>query len=260
MYSKCFLKALPGLASLALVCTGANALEIVSPNINTTVEGASSDGGPFGEGGGGDFRIQNIYKASDFLGVGKALIITGISYRPDAFTSAPGDSGSGWNSGSITVGMTVRLSTTTKVVDGLSTTFAQNTGADEVYVFNGLVTLSSTNSLTAFGTKKFDIVVNFTTPFVYDPTLGNLLLDTRTFSGGNRVNHAIDAVSAIGDSVSSAYTLFNNGGSPIGSSSNTSGDVVQFTATPVPESSSYSLMLAGLCIVGLAIQRRTLLR
>jgi len=99
----------------------------------------------------------------------------------------------------------VNLSTTTKSPDNLSSTFAENVGADDTQVFSG----PSQAAVTFTGDPtNFEIVINFTTPFYYDPAKGNLLLDVRNMQGGTEVppnSQELDGTSATGDSVSRVY-------------------------------------------------------
>ena len=50
-------------------------------------------------------------------------------------------------------------------------------------IFSGALAFSSAFTGPAGGPKDFDILVDLTTPFFYNPALGNLLLDVRNFSG-----------------------------------------------------------------------------
>jgi hypothetical protein len=99
----------------------------------------------------------------------------------------------------------VNLSTTSKSPDGLSSTFADNIGADDRQVFSGpLQTAVTFNG----DPSNFEVVVNFTTPFFYNPSKGNLLLDIRNTQGGVQVppgDQEVDGTSASGDSVSRVY-------------------------------------------------------
>ena len=64
---------------------------------------------------------------------------------------------------------TVRMSTTGAAPGALSLTFTDNVGADNTLVMSGPLSISSTDGIfTAFV---------LTTPFVFDPTLGNLLIE-----------------------------------------------------------------------------------
>jgi hypothetical protein len=99
----------------------------------------------------------------------------------------------------------VNLSTTSKAPDGLSSTFADNVGADDAQVFSGPFQAAVT--FTGDPTN-FEVAINFTTPFFYDPTKGNLLLDVRNTQGGTEVpplDQELDGTSATGDSVSRVY-------------------------------------------------------
>jgi Dockerin type I domain len=99
----------------------------------------------------------------------------------------------------------VNLSTTSKAPDGLSSTFAGNVGADDTQVFSG----PFQTAITFNGDPgNFEVVVNFTTPFFYNPSKGNLLLDIRNTQGGVEVppnDQELDGTSATGDSVSRVY-------------------------------------------------------
>ena len=99
----------------------------------------------------------------------------------------------------------VNLSTTSKVPDGLSSTFSDNVGPDDTQVFSG--PLQAAVTFTGDPTN-FEVLINFTTPFYYDPGKGNLLLDVRNSQGGTEVpanDQELDGTSAIGDSVSRVY-------------------------------------------------------
>jgi hypothetical protein len=86
--------------------------------------------------------------------------------------------------------MDIWMSTTTRAVSTLSTTFAANRGADHKLVgsYASLDNVVTTANVRGPGsTKQFDAVQMFVTPFWYDPAAGNLLLEFRT-DGGALVN------------------------------------------------------------------------
>ena len=76
----------------AIYCNCAHATQLVVPSTNASIEGNSSDGGTFGEGGGGDFRMQTVYGASQFQFFGGPILITGLAFRPDASPQGGGNS------------------------------------------------------------------------------------------------------------------------------------------------------------------------
>jgi phosphatidylinositol-3-phosphatase len=99
----------------------------------------------------------------------------------------------------------VNLSTTSKTPDGLSSTFSDNVGPDDTQVFSGPFQTAVT--FTADPTN-FEVVINFMTPFYYDPAKGNLLLDVRNVQGATEVppnDQELDGTVASGDSVSRVY-------------------------------------------------------
>ena len=138
----------------------------------------------------------------------------------------------------------------------ISSTFANNVGADDTIVRSGALTLSSADTPVAGGTRAFDIVINLTTPFLYDPSLGNLLLDLRNFSGGATTQ--LDASTTPTDSVARSFN--DPASSPTGATDSI-GLVTQFTfqdagpvVTPLPGALAGGIVLMGL--VGAKRRRR----
>ena len=80
-------------------------------------------------------------------------------------------------SGPRSVTLRIYASTTSRSVAGLSTTFAENLGTNNTLVFDGTLTWTTANLPGPGNTRQFDIVFPLTTPFLYDPAAGNLLLD-----------------------------------------------------------------------------------
>jgi hypothetical protein len=144
-------------------------------------------------------RYQQVFDASQFsrLNPGGGLI-NRIAFRGHG----PGVAFTG-----TVAQLQVNLSTTSKSPNGLSSTFADNIGADDRQVFSG--PLSTAVTFTGDATN-FEVTLNFTTPFFYDPAKGNLLLDIRNAQGGVEVpasDQELDGTSATGDSVSRVYNF-----------------------------------------------------
>ncbi len=151
----------------------------------------------------------------------------------------------------------VRLSTTQKNLDGLSSTFVENAGPDEAQVFSGPLSVAANNSASGGGVATFDIVITFTTPFHYDPANGNLLIDIRNLQGGTEVpplDQEMDATSATGDSVSRVYNYDDASATGAGqmggtAENDTTGLVIQIGTTtsaapsPSPTPSPNTLLL-----------------
>src|SRR4029077_5171945 len=78
---------------------------------------------------------------------------------------------------------------------------------NETQVFSG--PLQAAVTFTGEPTN-FEVTINFTTPFYYDPAKGNLLLDVRNLQGGTEVppnDQELDGTTASGDSVSRVYNF-----------------------------------------------------
>ncbi|MBI2929543.1 MAG: hypothetical protein HYY24_28095 [Verrucomicrobia bacterium] len=192
---------------------------IVVPNQFADKNANTFNNTPVGE----DFRgVRDmvIFDASQFAALSGPAYLTRFAYRPDA-SSSPRGPGSGT--------MKIFASTTKRSVATLSSTFALNLGADNTLVFEGTVSLTSSNLPATGNTRQFDIVFILTTPFLYDPAAGNLVLDLQIVeSHGSSIGW--DAVT--GDPmVGNVYA--------IGSSTATAGQfgtvpVMQFTFEPAP--------------------------
>src|SRR5438874_808260 len=158
--------------------------DIVVPGAYTGVNGGNQ-ALPF-DANANSVRYQQVYAASEFPTI--PILITGIAFRPNYLIAPTHDLGVPFST--VLSNVQIDLSTTTKAPGGLSVTFANNVGSDVTTVRSGALPLSS--SFTGppcggqgyCGPKNFDIVINFTTPFLYNPQQGNLLLDVRNFGGG----------------------------------------------------------------------------
>lgn len=111
-------------------------------------------------------RWQQVYGASDFMHTpGPQFLITEISFV---------GGGGGASLDAILPNILINLSTTRLLPDGLSTTFSANTGPDETAVFSGPLQFT-------FTMETYGIHLQLQQPFLYDPSMGNLLLDVRNF-------------------------------------------------------------------------------
>jgi hypothetical protein len=193
----------------------------------------------------GDFRSQLLIGSGQFASVGGSLLIDQISIRASPGT---GPSSITFNS------LSLFLSTSSKFPNTggplMSTTFADNVGPDNTLVFSsGPLTLTSPGC-SGPGVCPFDMSFLFTTPFLYDPTKGRLLIDLNGSIAGGVGN--LDSV------------VFNppNGGpeaSVSGALNDTSGslqfggDILQLRYTLLtPEPASWILIVFGclaLCVI-----------
>lgn len=190
--------------SVVLASVEVRAAFVVVPNSLTSVEGDLQNAAPF------DIsdprttvlpsqRYQQVYAASQFPSLAGQVLITQIAFRPNS-TAELGEAFS-----STLPDIQIDLSTTTAPPDGLSQTFASNVGGNDRIVYSGALTISSSFTGPANGPKDFDIIIDLRSPFLYDPRMGNLLLDVRNFSAGTTT--FFDATYVGGDSVSRAATF-----------------------------------------------------
>jgi hypothetical protein len=122
----------------------------------------SSNGFPFINYNG---EYQQAYASSNFPGT---IPILGLSFVADRTSGNP------LGTLNFTGNFTVSLSYSANPVGSLSTTFANNIGADFTTIFSGSVTETNATTFTLLAS----------TPFIYNPTLGPLLLDVVANTSG----------------------------------------------------------------------------
>jgi len=247
-----------GFALLAIACavappTGARAVEIVGPNGYETVDGDTGNLFPFFASSvtNNSMRYQQVFDASEFGAIAAGGgTITEIAFR--AHSESPPFAAA-------LASVQIDLSTTAKVADGLSTTFADNVGSDDTVVFGPApFAISSTQPANFTNTAKpFEIVFPLLTPFFYDPALGNLLLDIRIPVQAAQpllATVALDGTVSGSDATSRVYSYDNDVNSPTADQVSSYGLIARFTATAVPEPGTLPLLALGLA--ALARRRR----
>jgi len=198
------------------VMTELHAQVVVVPNSLATNDGNGTDTSTAGP---ASVRWLHIHDASQFGALSGPSFLTKFALRPDTILG---------QSGPRSLTLRIYASTTSRSVAGLSTTFAQNLGTNNTLVFDGTVNLTTGNLPAPGNTRQFDYVFPFTTPFLYDPAAGNLVLDLQIEASGSAVT--FDTVS--GDPAIGKVFSF-------GSSTATTGDirsshVTQLTFEPPP--------------------------
>jgi hypothetical protein len=218
---------------------------IVVPNAETSSAGNAAEGIPVSTG----VIFQELFAPGQFTG---PIDITELSLR-----AAPG-------TGPVdeTVGaLSVYLSTSSNYPNStsgplMSTTFANNIGPDNTLVFSGTNTTISGSGCSGPGVCPFDISLDFTTPFDYNPANGSLLLEfVETNLVGVSGSFDGEGFSAPGGSVAQV--------SELGSTTATTGSlsygglITEFTFTPVPEPASWTMMAVSVAALLFGSVRRS---
>jgi hypothetical protein len=173
-------------------------------------------------------EYQQIYSSTVFS---QPFLISSIAFETDPINTIASAS---YN---FTLGLGVTDRTPSNPGSAYSGTFTP--------VFSGPLTVSYTSG------GAFDFAINFATPFTYDPSSGNLIIDiminspssaTAVFSAGEDPN------------LGRVFNFNGNGASTAGPNS---GLDTQFTVSSVPDSSS-AVFLFGLGLVGLFTVRRAI--
>ena len=232
--------------SASLLASPALAADIVTVTPTNPPSGQAQGPAPFTFRGTTGSRTQQVYAASFFTTVQN---ITSLAFR-----STPGFlNGANYSN----VGIT--LSTTSfgdETGTPLSGTFADNIGADVQTVFQGAI------SFAAPATGGFEYIVNFSTPFLYDPSKGNLLLDVllpngTVVDGSGFFLASYDNANTVNDGVYSVNSVFD--GNAATGIANTAAAITQFTGTSVtaaiPEPATWAMMLVGFGMIGGAARR-----
>ena len=146
------------------------------------------------------------------------------------------------------------MSTTTFTPATMTTTFATNRGTDYTMVVSGTGTLWSSPGCTGSAPCPFDIVFAFATPFLYNRSNGNLLIETQA-TGYNGVGTGqFDVQNYATNPLVGEVTAFPI--APTGAKE-FSDNITQLTFTQVPEPSSDALAICGLgTLVMLRLRRK----
>jgi hypothetical protein len=172
-------------------------------------------------------EYQQLYASSLFPG---PFTITGLGFASVKIQSP----------GSETLNLTVGLSTSASSLSAPSGTYASNEGADFTTVFNGPITFTGLNNGT------FDLMIPVT-PFHYDPSKGNLLLDVvaGSSSGAGIASFAFGPINTVS-------RIYNTGGIPGPTTVGVGEGLLTLIITAaVPEPSSITALAIGaVCVVG----------
>ena len=166
-------------------------------------------------------EYQQIYLASAF---GGPLTIAKIAFET-AFTKTV-----------VSDTFTLSLGTTAASPAAPGNNYAANRKPDFTTVFSGTITDSATN------TGFFDFIIPLTTPFIYNPANGNLLLDVNIISSSVSGGGLFQQFVAGNDA--NVGRVFNLGGTGAATAGPNYGLMTQFSE--VPEPATVSLVAMGL--------------
>ena len=186
------------------------------------MDGNSSTGYPLDIANG---RLIYIYDSTHFTnnGVNFPILISQISYRANATTTT-------WTGATST--LTMDLSTAPIDFTTISTTWSANHGNDLTNVYNGPFTIAAGAS-TAGVPGPFYATVTFSQPFLYDPSLGDLTIDTMIIGNTTASTPTLDAVSTTGTAnARRVYSLTNPPAATATSIAGEIANVLEFTYTP----------------------------
>jgi hypothetical protein len=209
-------------------CAQAGEIKIVSPSAYKDREGE--------EGGGGTsfppFRVQQVFPAADFAALGNQphwLVRT--TFRPDKSLTSPLTA--------LYPDLQFRFATMPVGPPNLSLRFADNLGSDFKHFYRGPWTLVADVAASGPGPREFynSNYASGVTPYLYDPSQGNLLLDAIGWLGGSP--------DPPGDFVPGMQTALY-GSSPFATQGvRIAAFIHQFTFIPVPEPSTALIVFVG---------------
>lgn len=176
---------LSALAISALSTVATAQLSVVIPNGTANAPGNSSNAFPWGTSAATwpGLRLMCVYGSVNFTAqnVSAPILINQLKWRPNDTTGAV--------TGGTFATATVELSTSPTGFGGITTNYATNHGADRTVVYSGSVVHTPTPGSAGWTPQSWCVDIMLTTPFLYDPAAGDLVIDvdypTGSFSGGS---------------------------------------------------------------------------
>ena len=207
-------------------CAQAQEIKIVSPGAYEDIEGAGS----VGEGCCDPYRFQQVFPAADFAALGnQPHFLVSHTARPDQSVTSP--------STEHFPDIEIRLSTMPVGPPNLSLDFDDNLGSDVMQYYRGPLNWVTVDAGPRPGPREF-YHAEFpagVTPFLYDPSQGNLLLDVITWQG--------ESPSSRSDKVPGIQTSLYAFNPPGTQGTRDAASIFQFTFVPVPEPATLSLLV-----------------
>ncbi|HEX6812831.1 MAG TPA: hypothetical protein VF384_14490 [Planctomycetota bacterium] len=229
--------------AIGLAVASAAAQTTILPVAGTGAAGTSSNSFPWGTNANTfpGMRIQAIYDSSHFTGaptpITTPILITNVRWRGNDVATTTTWTGA-------TCSMATMALATAAVDQGVATTnFATNVSPDYMVVHTGPVTMlpGSGNGVGVPGPIVVDIPVN--PPFLYDPNLGDFVVDTDflsgTFSGGSLAGMDTFSTAQL------ARRVFASSMHPLANGTDTAAPVIEVAFVPAPPGTFASNALIG---------------
>ncbi|MBK8976223.1 MAG: hypothetical protein IPM29_09865 [Planctomycetes bacterium] len=212
-------------ALAATLVSGLSAQTLLIPAAANTGDLPSSTGWPF------DLttptRTLYIYDSSHFTsaGVTSPILISAVRIRANGNTTAT------W-AGDTIPNVTLDLSTAPTDYSVINGTFDTNHGADRAQVYNAPMVVPPGSSTTG-AAGPFAYNMTFSTPFLYDPSSGDLTVDIISGGAPSTANTpTVDASSTTGQALARRVYGLSYAGSPTGTVwSGESAHAIEFTYT-----------------------------
>lgn len=172
-------------AAIVALCLWAGSVSAqlthVIPNGTATVPGNTSNAFPWGSNASTwpGLRLMAVYDSANFTGaaINYPILITRLRWRVNDGTTT-------WTGGTYAAA-TVALSTAAVDYTQVTVNFASNHGPDLTTVFNGPVTIAGGASNGIGVLPPWVVDVPLSTPFLYDPSAGDLVIDVDYAGGSN---------------------------------------------------------------------------
>jgi hypothetical protein len=229
--------------AVAALATTALAQTVTLPTSAIGAVGATGNYFPWGTTGFGGLRILNIYDSSHFTAaptpVTTPILITSLSWRAD-------NTPIGTFTGGTHPNATVRMATAAVDWTAASTTWAANFGPDVTTVYSGPVTVNSVTVTSTAVPAPNMVTITLSTPFVYDPLAGDLVIDTEhapsAFIGGTLTAQDVMTVGVNGSRVFSSTSY------PAANGIDNACDTIEIGYTSVVGTPAANLILGQGCV------------
>jgi hypothetical protein len=205
--------------------------------------GNASDGVLFTGG-----ELQQMFRASSLQATWSTPVrITGVAFRVTEGAAA--------SFNAVVPRIEFRMSTSSRPLEQMSTSYNLNKGLDEMIVYaHDNVVLSGAAGQTV---NPFDLKFAFDQPFTYDPAGGNLLMYMNSTGSGAGGRNIDSHIFGDGISVGSSPVAYTGNSGPGGSNSVIPYALInEFTWVAIPEPSVMLLVLPALVMMLIGASKR----